>query len=95
MQESFLSRQKFCRDKSHDKHTFVVTKEVVCHDKTFIAMKMILVAAPTNDTYLTMYLWWSLHPLSLPTRQVTVRRLRSLLLCLCDVFRALINSLIC
>ena len=66
LQESFLSQQKFCRDKSHDKHTSVVTEDVVCHDKTFIAMKMIFVAAPTNDTYLTMYLWWSYVPCLYP-----------------------------
>ena len=37
---------KFC----NDKHTFVITKDVrVCHDKTFVATKMILVGAPTND----------------------------------------------
>ena len=51
-----LSPQKF----GHDKHTFVATKDVfyditntrqtrVCHDKTFVATKMILVAAPAND----------------------------------------------
>ena len=39
-----LSREKFC----HDKHTFAVTKDVFCHE-TFVATKMLLVAAPTND----------------------------------------------
>ena len=40
------------------KHTFVVTKEVfchnkhICHDKTFVMTKMILVAALTNDRQL-------------------------------------------
>ena len=61
-----MTKHVFCRDKSHDKHTSVVTKDVDCHDKTFIAMKMILVAAPTNDTYLTMYLWWSYVPCLYP-----------------------------
>ena len=46
-----LSQQNFC----HDKHTFVVTKDLfchdkhICHDKTFVTTKMILVAAPAND----------------------------------------------
>ena len=47
-----LSRQKFCRDK----HTFVATKDVFCRkimfvatNKTFVATKMIIVAAPAND----------------------------------------------
>ena len=46
-----LSSQNFC----HDKHTFVVTKDLfcrdkhVCRDKTFVTTKMILVAAPAND----------------------------------------------
>ena len=44
---------------------------------------------------LRMYLWWSLCTLYLLACQVTYfRRLRSLL-CLCDVFRAQINSLVC
>ena len=41
-------QQKFC----HDKHTFVTTKDVFCddkHDKTIVATKMILVAAPASD----------------------------------------------
>ena len=45
-----------------------------------------------------MYLWWSLCTLYLPTCQVRVTiqvtRLKSLLLCSCDVFCALINSLV-
>ena len=42
------------------------------------------------------HLWWSLCTLHLLTCQVRVRRqLRSLLLCLCDVFQALISSLVC
>ena len=43
-----LSWQQLC----HDKHIFVATKDVfcVCHDKTFVATKMILVAAPANDS---------------------------------------------
>ena len=46
-QTRLLSRQKYaCRDK-----TFVATKDVFCHDKhVFVATKMILVAAPANDT---------------------------------------------
>ena len=40
-----LSRQTFCCDK----HTFVATKDVFCRDKSFDAIKMILVAAPPND----------------------------------------------
>ena len=39
-----------------------------------------------------MYLWWSLCTLNLHACQV---RVRSLLLCLCDVFWALFNSLVC
>ena len=50
-----------------------------------------------------MYLWWSLCTLNLLACQVRVtvsaenyrRRLRSLLLCLCEIFRALIHSLVC
>ena len=41
-----LSRKKFCRYK----HTFVATKDVFCCDKTFVATKNILVAAPANDS---------------------------------------------
>ena len=43
------------------------------------------------------YLWWSLCSLYLLARQVRFygRRLGSLLLCLRDVFRALINSVVC
>ena len=42
------------------------------------------------------YLWWSLCTLYLLECQVRVRRqLRSLLLCLCDLFWALISSLVC
>ena len=47
---------------------------------------------------LRMYLWWSsctLYLLARQTRVTIYKRLRSLLLCLCDVFRALINSLVC
>ena len=38
----------FCRDK----HVFVATKHVFCRDKTFVsvATKMVLVAAPANDS---------------------------------------------
>ena len=44
----------------------------------------------------SMDLWWSLCTLYLLTCQVSYRRgLRSLLLCLCNVFWALINSLVC
>ena len=48
-------RQKLC----HDKHTFVETKDVFClekhmfvatNDKTFVPTKIILVAAPANDS---------------------------------------------
>ena len=46
-----------------------------------------------------MYLWWSLCTLYLPTCRVRVTiqvtRVKSLLLCSCDVFCALINSLVC
>ena len=45
---------------------------------------------------LRMYLWWSLCPLYLHTCQVSYCRWsRSLLLCLCYVFQALINSHMC
>ena len=39
-----------------------------------------------------MYLWWSLCTLNLHACQV---RVRSLLLCLCDIFWLLVNSLAC
>ena len=43
-----------------------------------------------------MYLWWSLCTLYLHACQASYhRRLRSLLLCLCYIFWALINSLVC
>ena len=49
-----LSWQRFCRDK----HTFVTTKDFFCHDKhvffrdkTFVVTKMILMAAPTNNSF--------------------------------------------
>ena len=47
--------------------------------------------------YMRMYLWWSLCTLYLHVCQVTVTvgRLRSLLLYLCYIFRALINSFVC
>ena len=46
---------------------------------------------------LRMYLWWSLCTFHLLASQlrVTVSDSRLLLLCLCDDFRALINSLVC
>ena len=36
------------------KHLFVATKDVfcVCRDKTFVVTKIVIVAAPTNDTSL-------------------------------------------
>ena len=41
-------QQKFCCSK----HTFVMTKDVFCYDKhMFVMTKMILVAAPANDTF--------------------------------------------
>ena len=49
-----MLQQKFC----HGKHTFVLTKDVllqqtgVCCNKTFVATKMVLAAAPTNDSIL-------------------------------------------
>ena len=52
LQQSFVTTkicllgQKFC----HDKHTFVA--DSVCRDKTFVATKMLLVAAPASDTIL-------------------------------------------
>ena len=44
-----------------------------------------------------MYVWWSLCTLNLHACQVRVTVVDSglCLLCLCDVFRALINSLVC
>ena len=43
-----------------------------------------------------IHFWWSLCTLYLHACQVSHRRrLRSLLLCLCDVLQALINSLVC
>ena len=53
------AKDVFCRDKSKlvetkkhvwRTHTFVVTKDVFCRDKSFVATKMILLAAPANDT---------------------------------------------
>ena len=41
-----------------------------------------------------VYLWWSLCALYLLECHKNRRRLRSLFLCLCDVFRALVNSLV-
>ena len=35
-------------DVCHSKHTFVMTKDVFCHNKTVVT-KMIFVAAPAND----------------------------------------------
>ena len=35
-------------------HTFVVTKDMFCCNKTFVATKMILVAAPANDSGMTL-----------------------------------------
>ena len=51
-----LSRQNYVSwDKSlrRDKnmHTFAATKDVFCSDKTFVATKIILVAAPANDIF--------------------------------------------
>ena len=48
--KNILSRQNFCRSE----HTFIVTKDVFRHDKTFVATrfvvtKMIPVAAPANN----------------------------------------------
>ena len=47
-QVSFLSRQSFVATKPM--FVFVATKHVFCRDKTFVATKMILVAALANDT---------------------------------------------
>ena len=57
MIDIILSQQKFCCGK----HTFVMMKDMFCHDKhifvvintclsqqSFVATKMVLVAAPTN-----------------------------------------------
>ena len=53
------TKDVFCRDKSklirqnyvcRDTHTFVETKDVFCRHKTFVATKMILGAAPANNT---------------------------------------------
>ena len=47
-----LHKYHFC----HDEHAFVVTKRLLsqqkyaCHDKSFVATKLILVAAPTSDS---------------------------------------------
>ena len=42
---AFVATKYFCRDK----YTCVATKDVFCHDKSFVATKMILMAAPAND----------------------------------------------
>ena len=45
-QVPFLSRPRFCRDK-----TCLLSRQTrVCRDKTFVVTKMVLVAAPANDT---------------------------------------------
>ena len=44
-QVSFWSRQKFCGEFCRDKHVFVAT------NMFFVATKMILVAAPANDSF--------------------------------------------
>ena len=59
-QVSFSSRQKLCRYKHtfvatkdmfcRDKHMFVATKRV-CRDKSFVVTKMILMAAPVNESH--------------------------------------------
>ena len=59
------AKQVFCHDKSmlvttkhlSHKHNFDMTKVLswqayFCCDKTFVATKMILVAAPTSDSFL-------------------------------------------
>ena len=49
-----------------------------------------------HNTKDLMYLWWSLCILHLLACQVSYRRrFRTLVLCLCDVFRAPVNSLVC
>ena len=50
-QVSFLSRQtRVCRDKSMLEATKLLSRQNVCHNKyLFVAIKMILVAAPAND----------------------------------------------
>ena len=42
--KSFVVTKYFCCDKS-----FVATKDMFCDDKTFVATKIILATAPTND----------------------------------------------
>ena len=46
--DKHLSQQKFCRGK----HTFVATKDMFCCDKhVSVATKIILMAAPANDSW--------------------------------------------
>ena len=52
-----LSRQNICRDK----HAFVATKDIFCRNKhvfvvTFVAIKIILVAAPANDNIYALHI---------------------------------------
>ena len=45
-----MTKEVFCRDKSMLVATELLSRQTcVCHDKTFVAIKMILVAALTND----------------------------------------------
>ena len=54
MTNRILLQQKFC----HDKHTFVMTKDmfyqdkhVCCDKRVFVVTKIILAAAATHDSY--------------------------------------------
>ena len=63
----------------------------------FVHYRCMLRFSPTNDwvNVINMYLRWSLCPLYLLACQVSsLRKLRSLLMCLCEVFWVLINSLV-
>ena len=59
--QKYWLRQKFCHDKnmfvmtSIQKTCSVTTNTYLCHNKTFVLTKMILVAAPASDTMHTLY----------------------------------------
>ena len=53
-----LWQTRVCHDKTH----LLSRQKYACHDKTFVAMKMILMAAPTNDTTGLCCLLMYVHP---------------------------------
>ena len=45
----FRDKCNFVATKLLLQQAFDTTKDMVCHDKSFVASKMMLMAAPTND----------------------------------------------